>query len=192
MYLPTEIANPVTGERIRFDETASTDERLVWREERPANVEPPPVHYHPETEERFEVREGVLVVEVDGETHRIEAGEGIVIPPATPHVSYTEAESARFEREVTPPGRWREALTARFAAVHAVGDLSGVTGRLQTVLLARAYPAVVVPRRPPRAVQRVLFPVLAAVARLVGLQSHYRYPRTDASADDDPPAERPT
>lgn len=29
MYLPTEIVNPETGEQIVFDETASTDGRLV-------------------------------------------------------------------------------------------------------------------------------------------------------------------
>lgn len=179
MSLPTEIVNPETGEQIVFDETASTDGRLVWDEVRPAQIEPPPVHYHPNTEERFEVSEGLLVVEVDGEKRHLEAGEEIVIPPATPHVSYTEAESARFRREVTPPGQWREALTARFAAAHAVGELSGVTGLLQTVLLVRAYPSVVIPEQPPRVIQRVLFPALAVVARILGLKPHYQYPRND-------------
>lgn len=184
MYFPTEIRNPVTGERIVFDETVSDDERLVWNEVRPARVEPPPVHYHPDTEERFEVSEGQLIVEIEGDKHRVEAGEEIVIPPATPHVTYTEAEPARFRREVTPPGKWREALTARFAAVHTVGELSGVTGLLQTVLLVRAYPDVVVPAQPPRTVQRVLSPVLAVVARAFGLKPHYQYPRNDASASE--------
>lgn len=177
MHLPTEIENPVTGERIMFDESASSDDRLIWDESRPANLEPPPIHYHPDTEERFEVRSGQLVVELDGETHKVGAGEAIVIPPNTPHVSYTESESARFRREVTPPGRWREFLSARFAAIHAVGELSGMTGFLQTVLLIRTYPNVVVPVQPPRTLQRVLFPVLAAIGRAIGLNSHYPYPQ---------------
>jgi hypothetical protein len=177
MDLPTEIVNPETGERIVFDESASNNERLVWDEVRPGNLEPPPVHYHPHTEERFEVTEGLLVVETDGDVQRIEVGEEIVIPPRTPHVSYTEAESARFRRTVSPPGQWREFLTARFAAVHEIGELSGVTGLLQTVLLIRAYPDVVVPEQPPRAVQRVLFPVLAVVAQGFGLKPHHQYPR---------------
>lgn len=176
MYLPTEITNPVTGEQIVFDEDASNDARLIWDERRPANIAPPPVHYHPDTEERFEVREGLLVVEIDGEKHQLEAGEEIVVPSKTPHVSYTEAQSARFSREVTPPGQWREALTARFAAIHATGELSGITGLLQTVLLVRAYPDVVVPEKPPRAIQNVLFPVLAVVARLLGLKPDHPYP----------------
>ncbi|WP_135851098.1 cupin domain-containing protein [Halorussus salinus] len=192
MHLPTKIINPITNEQIVFDETASNNERLVWDELKPPDIEPPPVHYHPATEERFEVFEGLLVVEVDGEKHEVKAGEEIVVLPATPHVSYTEAESAQFRREVTPPGQWREALTARFATVHAVGDPSGVIGLLQTVLLARTYPDVVVPERPPRAVQRTLFPVLALVARIFGLKSDYPYPRTATDTSEERSSEKVT
>jgi hypothetical protein len=185
MDLPTEIVNPETGERIVFDESASNNERLVWDEVRPGNIEPPPVHYHPHTEERFEVTEGLLVVKIDGDVRRIEVDEEIVVPPWTPHVSYTEAESARFRRTVSPPGQWREFLTARFAAVHEIGELSGVTGLLQTVLLIRAYPDVVVPEQPPRAVQRVLFPVLAVVAQSFGLKPYHQYPRAPTSGTEE-------
>ena len=180
MYLPTEISDPVTGERIAFDESASDDERLAWEEFRPAGVDPPPAHYHPSAEERFEGREGELVVEVGGATHRLEAGDEVVVPPGTPHVSYTESESARFGREVTPPGRWREFLTERFAYAHAAGERSGVGGLLQAALWLRAYPEVLVLKRPPRPVQRVLFPVLATVARATGRTAHHAYPRDPA------------
>jgi hypothetical protein len=189
MNLPTEIVNPETGERIVFDGSASDSERLVWEEVKPANIEPPPVHHHPHTEERFEVTEGLLVVELDGEPRPVEAGEAIVIPPGTPHTSYTEAESARFRRAVSPPGQWREFLTARFAAVHEVGELAGVTGLLQIALLLRAYPGVVVPEQPPRAVRRVLFPVLAVAARGFGLKPHYPYPRTPTSTTEERPSD---
>lgn len=184
MYLPTVIVDPVTGERIVFDEDASSEERLVWDESKPANVDPPPAHYHPETEERFVVREGHLVVRVDGDEHRIEADEELVVPARTPHCSYTEGDAARFRREVVPPGRWREFLTTRFACSHAVGELSGSRSLLQSVLLLRAYPDVVVPQRPPRTVQRVLFPALAVIARALGVELCHSYPRDggDASA----------
>ena len=179
MHLPTEIGDPVTGERITFDETASGDERLVWEEFRPAGIEPPPAHYHPSTEERFEVRDGRLVVEVDGTPHRLGARDEIVVPPGTPHVSYTESEPARFGREVTPPGRWREFLTERFAYAHAVGELSGIGGILQVALWLREYPEVLVLERPPRPVQRALVPMLATLARVIGRTPHHRYPRED-------------
>lgn len=179
MHLPTKISNPETGERIVFDGDASGDERLVWDEWRPANHDPPPAHYHPTTEERFVVREGRLVVQIDGVDNRLDAGEEIVVPAKTLHLSYTEEQPARFRREVNPPGQWRELLTERFAYAHATGEPSGVGRLLQTALLLRAYPDVIVFERPPPPVQRVLFSVLAAVARATGRKPHYSYPRND-------------
>lgn len=177
MYLPTEISNPATGERIVFDEDASTDERLVWDEWRPANHEPPPTHVHPATEERFVVREGTLVVQLNGVDNRLDDGEDITVPPQTPHRSYTEDDPARFRREVAPPGQWREFLTDRFAYYHTGENVSVIGELLQTALWLRVYPDVVVPQRPPRAVQRLLFPVLATVARATGRTAHHPYPR---------------
>lgn len=180
MHLPIEITNPETGERIVFDDDASTDDRLVWDEWRPANHDPPPVHHHPVTEERFLVEEGHLVVQVDGEDVHLDAGDEVVVPPGTPHVSFTEGDPAQFRRGVAPPGRWRAALTDRFAAVHALGDPTGVDGLLRTALFLRAYPDVVVPERPPRPVRRVLVPLLAAVARATGRTAHHAYPKRNS------------
>ncbi|MEF8825411.1 MAG: cupin domain-containing protein [Halapricum sp.] len=177
MHLPTEISDPETGERIVFDEDASSDERLVWDEWRPAHSEPPPVHYHPTTEERFVVREGTLVVEIDGSENRLTDGEELTIPPQAPHVSYTEEDSARFRRAVSPPGKWRELLTERFAYAHVVGERSGVGGLLQATLWLRAYPDVLVLERPPRPVQNVLFPILALIAQATGRTAHHPYPQ---------------
>jgi hypothetical protein len=176
MHLPTEIEDPVTGERIVFDKDASGDERLVWDEWRPAHSEPPPAHYHPTTEERFVVREGTLVVEVDGSANRLTDGDELTIPPQTSHVSYTEEDAARFRREVSPPGQWREFLTERFAYAHTVGERSGVGGLLQAALWLRAYPDVLVLERPPQPVQNVLFPVLVVIAQATGRRAHHPYP----------------
>mgnify|MGYP000728165201 FL=1 len=105
MHLPTEISDPETGEWIEFDEAASGSERLVWDQWRPANHDPPPSHYHPTTEERFAVREGTLVVRVDGVENRLGPGDEITVPPGTSHTSYTRDDPARFGREVVPPGQ---------------------------------------------------------------------------------------
>lgn len=99
----------------------------------------------------------------------------VVVPPGTLHASYTESEAAGFRRTVTPPGRWREFLTDRFAHAHAVGERSGAGGLLQAALWLRAYPEVL--ERPPRPVQRVLFSVLATAARATGWTAHHAYPR---------------
>ncbi len=42
-------------------------------------------HYHREARQFFYVLSGQLTMEVAGKTHRLEQGEGIEIPPGTPH-----------------------------------------------------------------------------------------------------------
>lgn len=45
----------------------------------------PFIHTHPNAEERYEVRSGVLEVYVDGEWLEVPAGERHAVPPGTPH-----------------------------------------------------------------------------------------------------------
>ncbi len=99
-------------------------------------------------------------------------------------IRVTSCLPARFRREVTPPGRWWEALIARFAAAHAYRGHSGLSNLLQTVLLLRESPDVIVPARPPRSIQRVLFPALAAVVRAIGRTAHYPYPEDDVAQEE--------
>ncbi len=46
---------------------------------------PPPAHYHPAQDERFEVLEGTLMARVAGRQHVLQAGESLDIPRGTPH-----------------------------------------------------------------------------------------------------------
>jgi mannose-6-phosphate isomerase-like protein (cupin superfamily) len=176
---PTEIRDPTTGVRIVFDEEASDDETLVCEEWRPASLDPPPAHYHPDSTERFLVREGHLEVRTRGADHRVEAGETFVVEAGTPHVSFTTDDPVRLRREVTPPGRWRAFLTDRFACAYAVDDRSGVDRVFEAAHLLRTYPDVVVLARPPRAVQRALCTLLATVARATGWTPPETYPPDD-------------
>jgi mannose-6-phosphate isomerase-like protein (cupin superfamily) len=176
---PTEIRDPTTGVRIVFDEEASDDETLVCEEWRPANLDPPPAHYHPGTVERFVVRDGLLVVRTEGVDHRVEPGETFVVEAGTPHVSFTADDPVRLRRELTPPGRWRAFLTDRFACAHAAAGRSGAGRVFETARLLRTYPDVVVLARPPRPVQRVLLSVLATVGRATGRGPPETYPSDD-------------
>lgn len=180
MYLPAEIENPVTGGRIVFDENASSEEALVMESWEPPHNSPPPAHYHPTTEEVFTVHEGHVVLEREGVTRRVGPGERITVGPGVVHRFWTEDEPAHFTAEVRPPGRWREFMTDFFALSH-VTDLGGMGGFLQMVLFVEAYRDVAVLASPPRPVQRLLFPVLGAVARATGRRATYPYP--DAGAD---------
>ena len=53
----------------------------------------PPVHFHPSQDERFEVSEGELRVNLDGEERTLRAGDTLVIPRGTPHSMWATQHS---------------------------------------------------------------------------------------------------
>ncbi|MGH2956936.1 MAG: cupin domain-containing protein [Solirubrobacterales bacterium] len=71
--------------------------------------EPPPPHYHPDQDERFEVLEGRLRVRVEGEERELAAGETLEIPRGTSHQLWNpSADPARAIWQTRPAGRTEE------------------------------------------------------------------------------------
>lgn len=70
---------------------------------------PPPPHFHPSQDERFEVLAGAINVEVDGETRELGAGEEIEIPRGSSHKLWNPSgEEARVVWQTMPAGRTEE------------------------------------------------------------------------------------
>ena len=66
----------------------------------------PPKHFHPEQDERFEVLEGSLRVNVDGDERDLAAGETIEIPRKAVHQMWNPGdEPARVRWQTMPAGR---------------------------------------------------------------------------------------
>lgn len=76
--------------------------------------DPPPKHFHPEQDERFEVTAGTVRVELDGQVRDLEAGDSLEIPRGTVHRLWNpEEEAARAIWKTFPAGRteqWFRAL----------------------------------------------------------------------------------
>jgi quercetin dioxygenase-like cupin family protein len=124
--------------------------------------EPPPEHYHPAQEERFEALEGSVRVRLDGRERELGGGETLVVPPRARHTFWNPgAEPARVLWQVRPALR-----TERF--FETISALRRPPNPLVGALLAREYGDVFRLTRPPEPVQRVAFPVLALVARVAG------------------------
>ena len=74
----------------------------------------PPKHFHPEQDERFEVLEGSLRVNVDGDERDLAAGETIEIPRKAVHQMWNPgdvpAKSALADR--SPPDAPRQFFTS--------------------------------------------------------------------------------
>ena len=53
----------------------------------------PPLHFHKTFSEKFEVKEGVLYLQVGKEKKRLNIGESVTVPAGTPHRFYNETDN---------------------------------------------------------------------------------------------------
>jgi quercetin dioxygenase-like cupin family protein len=78
--------------------------------------DPPPKHFHPEQDERFEVLDGIVRVELNDEVRDLQPGDSLEIPRRVVHRLWNpEEEAARAIWQTTPAGRteqWFRALDA--------------------------------------------------------------------------------
>jgi mannose-6-phosphate isomerase-like protein (cupin superfamily) len=166
------VENPVTGERFRWHLTeADTGGRLVRAEVwvRPGGgvfVE----HLHPQSEERFEVLCGRMIVEQDGEPSVLLAGERARIPAGVPHRWRNGGdEELHLFLDVDDPCGFEHMIEDAFAAARA--GRTSADGRLRLLpgaALLRAHGRNTRPTSPPLAIQHVAVPALAFVARALG------------------------
>jgi hypothetical protein len=136
-----------------------------------------PVHVHPEQLSTAEVLSGSLLFVVKGRESRVNAGERIEIPPNTPHTFRNDGQD-----EVNWIGEFRPALRiAEFFETLFVlsqrGELDehGMPSILQIALLVPVFAREIRLVPPPGAVQRLVFALLAPIARLKGLQPTYAW-----------------
>jgi Cupin domain len=151
-------------------------------------------HQHPALVESFSVQEGELTMLRDGRKSVLRAGERAEIEPGVWHDWWNEGDVAAIVRvEITPGERFVHMIETLFGlAREGHVNKRGMPHPLQLALFATEFSDVVVFRKPPAAVQRVLFSILAPLAHRRGYRATYpslsrttlapRLPR-DAPAD---------
>jgi quercetin dioxygenase-like cupin family protein len=169
--------NPVTGERvIVLEGPEENDERRLVAELR---VSPQGAvageHLHPAMMERFEVLEGRLGVKLAGEERTADPGDALEIPPGTWHDWWNAGENEAVVKVTVTPGERFSQLIANLFGLGFDGrtNAKGMPSPLQLVALGREFDDVIVFRRPPRMIQRVLFGLLAPIAQLRGYRGTY-------------------
>jgi len=132
-------------------------------------------HCHPALVERFSVLEGELTVKLDGRTSILHEGESAGVEPGVWHDWWNAgARDARVRVEVTPGERFGHMSETLFGLARlGYTDAKGLPNPLQLALIAREFNDVIVFRSPPRAIQMVLFGVLAPIARWRGYRATY-------------------
>jgi len=169
--------NPVTGERATILELPDSNPERRAVAELTALVGARVVgeHRHPAIVERFSVLEGELTVKLDGRTSTLREGESAVVEPGVWHDWWNAGEGdARVRVEITPGERFGLMIETLFGLARlGHTNAKGLPDPLQLALVAREFSDVIVFRSPPRAVQRVLFGMLAPVARRRGYRATY-------------------
>jgi mannose-6-phosphate isomerase-like protein (cupin superfamily) len=171
------IENPVTGERIVFQETSrdTNGEAVVFE----TFVKPEgfvaAAHIHPKQEERFEVLSGTLGLKVGDEEIVAGPGDTLTIPAGVPHRFWNAGgDEARFRCEARPALQFEQLLETMFAlAAAGKTNKKGMPNPLRVAVIARAHFDVVRLPFPPALVQRLGLAVGAPLGRLVGYRASY-------------------
>lgn len=171
------IENPVTGERavVRVGTEESGGELLV------ADLYVRPggavvgEHVHPNIEESFTVMRGRVGFRIDGRESIAKLGERLYVLPGVAHDWWNAGEEeAHVIVEIQPGKRFEEMICNLFGlARDGRTNARGIPNLLQLALIAREFEDVIVFTRPPLILQRLLFGVLAPVARALGYRGSY-------------------
>lgn len=178
------IENPLSGERITFQETgAETGGRYLAAEIRlaPHGVGPPR-HVHPRIEERFRVVSGTLSALVGDREQRYGPGEEFTVPRGTPHRWWNDTpEEVVIAARVSPALPLDRFLENVFAMVQmGYSNARGMPGPLRLSRVLPRFWDVLHLASPPFPVQNATMATLGVAARVLGFPSEYphSYDRT--------------
>lgn len=118
--------DPLTGQHLQFRKTGKqTGGQLLEAE---VLLDPGgrvPRHLHLRQDERVQVLEGALSIQLGGQHRGLTTGDSVEVPRRTPHrVSNTHQGHTRFLLQVRPARRMETTMRAVFA-------VAGVLGRLR-------------------------------------------------------------
>ena len=172
--------NPVTGERavIRVGTEETGGELLISELYVSPGGRVAAEHVHPTIHEWFTVLSGRVGFRIDGHESVAEIGQRLHVSPGTAHDWWNAGEDvAHVVVEVSPAARFEEAISTTFGlARDGKTNAKGMPDLFQLSLVAREFGDVLYFTNPPRVVQKVLFAVLAPVARMLGYKgSHPEY-----------------
>ncbi|MCB0876072.1 MAG: cupin domain-containing protein [Solirubrobacterales bacterium] len=167
--------NELTGEKAMIVESGEETEgaRVVadFAVEKGGFV-PGGEHVHDHCTEQFEVSAGTIAFLRDGEQITLGAGEQLTVRPGSWHRWWNAGETeVRIRATVEPALSFEQAILVFWGlCTDGHTNAEGRPSPLFGAMVATAYRRELRLRPPPDAVQRLLFPPLAAIGRRRGLQ----------------------
>jgi mannose-6-phosphate isomerase-like protein (cupin superfamily) len=165
--------NPLTGEKgllVESGEESGGARIVVDFAVEAGGFVPGGEHVHEHCSEHFNVQQGSITFLIDGKERTLAAGEQATVVPGTWHRWWNPgSDEVRIRARIEPAMRFEEAILIAWGPC-ADGHTSaeGRPTALLGALLATRYRAELRYRQPPDAVQRLVFPPLAALARRRG------------------------
>lgn len=141
-------------------------------------------HVHPIIEEYFTVMSGRVGFRLDGRESIAEIGQRLHVPAGMAHDWWNAGdEEAHIIIEISPGARFEEMVVNLFGfARDGKTNSKGMPNPLQAAIFVKEFGDVLYFTKPPRAVQKVLFGILAPIARLLGYRGSYpKYPERGPS-----------
>jgi quercetin dioxygenase-like cupin family protein len=171
------IENPITGERVVVrvgTEDSGGDLLEVDGYIRPGGAVTGE-HVHPAIDEHFTVLRGRVGFRIDGRKSIAEPGKRLHVPAGMAHEWWNAGgEEAHVRVEIRPGARFEEMALNLFGLVQdGKTNSKGMPNFLQAAIFAREFSDVLYFTKPPLWVQRLLFGVLAGVARALGYRGSY-------------------
>ena len=171
------LENPCTRE-------AGTLVKLPWEGDDPSlvadlHVQPGGAvvgeHVHRHFDERFTVKEGRIGFRLDGEESLAGPGDVVDIPRGSWHDWWNAGEEVGVARvQVSDGARFLQMIETLFGlARDGHTDEKGMPDKLQLAMFATEFRDVIVLRRPPAAVQSLIFGALRPIARARGYRGAY-------------------
>ena len=177
-----KLENRHTGEILRMRRVRNAEGQIVLAIDGslPARAQGPPVHLHFQEREEGRVKAGTLGARVGNEKIVVPAGGTAAFPAGVIHNWWNAGEDLlELSGRVIPAVDLDRYLQALFAVLNA-----SASGRPSIFYLAhvlwrhrRTQAAMV----PPRAIQRIVFPLVLLVGRILGKYRGDRWPGSPAS-----------
>ncbi len=169
--------NPVTGERatIRLGTRETNGQRLIVDIELKGGGIGSPLHLHPHIHERLTVVSGRVGVFVNGAISIAKVGKTIEIPPGIAHRFWNAGIcEANITIDIQPAKRFEVFIRNMIGlAQDGKTDSQGMPHLLQLAAIATEFEDVVHFLKPSRFLQRLVFPLLAQIARMGGHRGSY-------------------
>jgi quercetin dioxygenase-like cupin family protein len=169
--------NKITGERVVVIE--GTEDNEVGNLIAEVYVAPGGAvvgeHVHPAIEERFTVLSGKVGFRVNGVEQIAPLNTELVVAPGVAHDWWNAGdEEARIRVEILPGRRFEMMAQNLFGLANDnKTDAKGMPTPLQLAIFGKEFQDVLYFTKPPRWVQKLMFAVLAPVARLAGYRGTY-------------------